>query len=146
MISKTPMNTYDIRDNHHCGKVADFLIEKISEESSLSVVSAYFTIYACKAPVGQLEQIDSLKFLFGEPSFITSLDPEKTDKKSFKIEDEHLELSKRLKQKDIAHRCAEWISKKVEIRSIRQASLLHGKPYHLNDGYREINSAPVDTD
>ena len=137
MISKTPMNAHGIRDNHHCGKVADFLIEKISEESRLSVVSAYFTIYAYEALEGQLEKIDSLKFLFGEPSFITSLDPEKTDKKSFKIEDEHLELSNRLKQKDVARRCAEWISRKVEIRSIRQANLLHGKLYHLHDGHRE---------
>jgi SNF2 family DNA or RNA helicase len=75
--------------------------------------------------------------MFGEPSFITSLDPEKTDKKAFKIEDEQLELSNRLKQKDVALRCAEWISNKVEIRSIRQANLLHGKLYHLHDGYRE---------
>ena len=137
MNVKSPMNTYGIRDNHHCGKVADFLTGKISEESKLSVVSAYFTIYAYEALEGQLEKIDSLRFLFGEPSFITSLDPEKTDKKSFKIEDEHLELSNRLKQKDVARRCAEWISNKVEIRSIRQANLLHGKLYHLHDGHRE---------
>ena len=137
MNVKSPMNTYGIRDNHHCGKVADFLTGKISEESKLSVVSAYFTIYAYEALEGQLEKIDSLRFLFGEPSFITSLDPEKTDKKSFKIEDEHLELSNRLKQKDVARRCAEWISNKVEIRSIRQANLLHGKLYHLDDGHRE---------
>jgi hypothetical protein len=85
-------NKTGIRDNHHRGKVADFLIEKISEESELSVVSAYFTIYAYEALAEQLEKISGLRFLFGEPRFITSLDPEKTDKKSFKIEDERLEL------------------------------------------------------
>ena len=133
----TNSNSYGIRDNHNCGKVADFLIEKLSAGSTLSVVSAYFTIYAYEALEGQLEKIDSLKFLFGEPSFITSLDPEKTDKKTFKIEDEHLELSNRLKQKEVARRCADWISRKIEIRSIRQANLLHGKLYHLHDGHRE---------
>ena len=132
-----PENNFGIRDNHHCGKVADFLTEKISEDSKLSVVSAYFTIYAYEALEKQLERIDSLKFLFGEPRFITSLDPEKTDKKAFKIEDEHLELSNRLKQKEVARKCADWISRKVEIRSIRQANLLHGKLYHLHDGHRE---------
>ena len=131
------MNHSGIRDNHHRGKVADFLVEKISEESELSIVSAYFTIYAYEALAEQLDQISRLRFLFGEPSFITSLDPEKTDKKSFKIEDEHLELSNRLKQKEVARRCAEWISKKVDIRSVRQANLLHGKLYHLHDGHRE---------
>ena len=137
MSTKAPVNSSGIRDNHHRGKVADFLIEKISAQSDLSVVSAYFTIYAYEALAEELEQINSLRFLFGEPSFITSLDPDKTDKKSFKIEDEHLELSNRLKQKEVARRCADWISKKVEIRSVRQANLLHAKLYHLHDGHRE---------
>ena len=131
------MKSYGIRDNHHRGKVADFLSEKISEGSTLSVVSAYFTIYAYEALKGQLEKIDGLKFLFGEPRFIASLDPEKTDKKAFRIEDEHLELSNRLKQKEVARRCAEWISGKVDIRSVRQTSFLHGKLYHVHDGHRE---------
>ena len=137
MNGKSPRNNFAIRDNRSHGKVADFLVEKITDGSDLSVVSAYFTIYAYEALEGRLEQIDSLKFLFGEPSFITSLDPEKTDKKAFKIEDEQLELSNRLKQKQVARRCADWISRKVEIRSIRQANLLHGKLYHLHDGHRE---------
>ena len=132
-----PANNFGIRDNHRCGNVADFLIEKLSAGSEFSAVSAYFTIYAYEALKRQLEEIDSLKFLFGEPRFITSLDPEKTDKKSFRIEDEHLELSNRLNQKEVARRCADWISRKVEIRSIRQANLLHGKLYHLHDGHRE---------
>lgn len=133
----SPANNFGIRDNHRCGKVADFLIEKLSAGSELSIVSAYFTIYAYEALRRQLEEIDNLKFLFGEPRFITSLDPEKTDKKSFKIEDEHLELSNRLNQKEVARCCADWISRKVEIRSIRQANFLHGKLYHLHDGHRE---------
>ena len=137
MDKKSTTNSSSIRDNHHRGKVADFLVEKISAESELSVVSAYFTIYAYEALAEQLDQVGSLRFLFGEPSFITSLDPDKTDKKSFKIEDEHLELSNRLKQKEVARRCAEWISKKVDIRSVRQANLLHAKLYHLHDGHRE---------
>ena len=137
MNQMLPVNSSGIRDNHSRGNVADFLIEKLSAGSELSVVSAYFTIYAYEALRGQLEEIDNLKFLFGEPRFITSLDPEKTDKKSFKIEDEHLELSNRLNQKEVARRCADWISRKVEIRSIRRANLLHGKLYHLHDGHRE---------
>ena len=137
MSKNPPVKSYSIRDNHHHGKVADFLIEKISEGSKLSVVSAYFTIYAYDALEKQLENINSLKFLFGEPRYVTSLDPEKTDKKIFRIEDDHLELSNRLKQKEVARRCMQWISNKVEIRSIRQTNFLHGKLYHLHDGHRE---------
>ena len=133
----TSLSFSSIRDNHTHGKVADFLKDKISSGSVLSIVSAYFTIYAYEALADQLNQIDGLRFLFGEPRFINSLDPNKTDSKSFKIEDQGLSLSKQLQQKEIARQCAAWIQDKVEIRSIRQANLLHGKLYHINDGQRE---------
>lgn len=128
---------FGIRDNHSRGNVTDFLTKKITAHSRLSVVSAYFTIYAYEALSKELDQIEHLSFLFGEPSFIASLDPEKTDKKSFKIEDEGLNLANRLQQKEVARRCVEWIRNKVEIRSVRQANLLHGKLYHIDDGRRE---------
>jgi SNF2 family DNA or RNA helicase len=130
-------NSFGIRDNHTRGKVADFLVEKINAGSYLSVVSAYFTIYAYEALSAELDGIGHLNFLFGEPRFIASLDPDKTDKKSFKIEDEGMELANRLQQKEIARRCAAWIREKVDIRSVRQANLLHGKLYHIDDGRRE---------
>lgn len=83
-----------IGDNHQRGSVADFLTEKLSHGSAFSVVSAYFTIFAYETLSQRLDGIESLRFLFGEPRFIQSLDPEKTDKKSFKIEDEELALDK----------------------------------------------------
>ena len=136
-MTDNPTNFFGIRDNHNCGKVADFLQHKITSNSRLSIVSAYFTIYAYEALSEQLDQIEHLKFLFGEPRFISSLDPDKTDKKSFQIEDAGLELSNRLQQKEVARRCSEWIRNNVDIRSIRKANLLHGKLYHIDDGGRE---------
>ncbi|WP_339867507.1 helicase-related protein [Pseudohongiella nitratireducens] len=129
--------SHGIRDNHTRGKVADFLSEKVASGSQLSVVSAYFTIYAYEALSAELDKIEHLDFLFGEPRFIASLDPEKIDKKAFRIEDEGLELANRLQQKEVARRCAEWLRNKVDIRSVRQANLLHGKLYHIDDGRRE---------
>lgn len=123
-----------IRDNYKSGRVADFLADKITSGSQLSVVSAYFTIHAYKALSTELDSIEKLKFLFGEPQFISSLDPEKTEKKSFQIEEEGVTLTNRLQQKEVARRCSEWIRNKVEIRCVRQANLLHGKLYHIDDG------------
>ena len=120
-----------IRDNHSRGSVADFLREKIRDGTALSVVSAYFTIYAFDALRTELEKIEGMRFLFGEPRFIGSIDPEKTDKKAFKIEDEGLTLANRLEQKRVARDCAAWISAKAQIRSVRQTNLLHGKMYHM---------------
>ena len=69
-----------IRDNRTRGKVAEFLKEKATNGSRLTVVSAYFTIYAYEALSDQLDGIESLQFLLGELKFIQTLDPEKTDK------------------------------------------------------------------
>jgi hypothetical protein len=126
-----------IRDNHQRGSIGDFLKNKIKPHTKLSIVSAYFIIYAFEALKSQLSSIDQLDFLFGEPRFIRSLDPDKTDKKFFKIVDEQLELGKRLQQKQLAKECAEWIRSKVNIRSVRHSNLLHGKMYHVRSNGRD---------
>lgn len=126
-----------IRDNQARGKIADFLREKVAPGSSLSIVSAYFTIYAYQALADQLDGAKDVRFLFGEPRFVQSVDPEKTDKKAFKIEDEGLALANRLQQREVARRCSAWIESSVEIKSIRESNLLHGKLYHIDDGRRE---------
>jgi len=98
-----------IRDNYQRGTVGDFLKDKIQDGSALSIVSAYFTIYANEALKGNLDGIDHLRFLFGEPRFIQSLDPEKTDKKAYDIEDGKLHLTNRLEQRRVARECAAWL-------------------------------------
>ena len=134
----TPATNSGIRDNHKRGVVADFLKAKIHPGSQLSVVSAYFTIYAYESLREHLDSIEHLDFLFGEPRFISSLDPEKTEKKAFILDTNGLQLANRLQQKRIAHDCAEWIRQKVNIRSVRHAQLLHGKMYHIaNAGVEE---------
>jgi SNF2 family DNA or RNA helicase len=129
--------TSAIKDNQGRGKVGDFLKTCLKDGSRLSFVSAYFTIYAYEKLKDQLHKIDHLNFLFGEPRFVKSLDPDRTDKKAFKIEDEKLALSNRLKQKRLAKECSDWISDRVDIRSIKQANLLHGKMYHIDDDGRK---------
>jgi hypothetical protein len=127
-----------IRDNHKRGVVADFLKTKIHPGSRLSVVSAYFTIYAYEALKDRLDQIEHLDFLFGEPRFIASLDPDKTEKKAFILDGNGLHLANKLQQKRVARECADWIRQKVDIRSIRHAQFLHGKMYHIaNEGVEE---------
>ena len=115
-MARSSASDSGIRDNHARGSVGDFLKEKIQSGSKLSIVSAYFTIYAFQALQGRLESIDELRFLFGEPRFVSALDPEKTDKKSFKIEDDGLALQNRLQQKLAAKACASWIREKVSQR------------------------------
>jgi SNF2 family DNA or RNA helicase len=133
------MSNSNIRDNQQRGMVSSFLKLNLQPGSSLKVVSAYFTIYAYYALRGQLDELDEIQFLFGEPRFLKKLDPEKTDRKSFKVEDENITLSERLEQSAVAKACAAWIREKVEIKSMIKPNFLHGKLYHITQpgGVRE---------
>ena len=61
-------------DNKGNGKVADELIEGINSGSKLSIISAYFTIYAYAELKKELSKIEKMRFLFTEPTFIKSDD------------------------------------------------------------------------
>jgi hypothetical protein len=84
-----------------------------------------------------LDQIGHCRFLFGEPTFVNQLDPERSEKKAFTLSEQGLQLSNQLLQKKIAKQCADWIANKVDIRTIRQTNLLHGKLYHIANGLVE---------
>jgi len=122
-----------IRDNHKKGSVGDFLIENIKQNSSASIVSAYFTIYAYKKLQTQLDGIKRLRFLFGEPTFIKAIDPDKMNSRNYEIEDNKLSIpiDSRLSQKATARECSDWIKSKVDIRSMVKPNFLHGKMYFI---------------
>jgi hypothetical protein len=113
--------------------VGDFLKEIVKSNSNVSIVSAYFTIYAYHHLKTELDGITNLRFLFGEPTFIKSVDPSKKNHRSFKIEDDQLiiPIEQRLTQKSIAAACSTWIKEKVDIRSMVKPNFLHGKMYHV---------------
>ncbi len=62
------------------------------------------------------------------------LDPNRTEKKAYLIDDHGLQLENQLQQKRVARDCADWISRKVDIKTVRQSNLLHGKMYHIANG------------
>jgi SNF2 family DNA or RNA helicase len=136
-LSNPRLLTSGIRDNLNRGSVGDFLQEKIKPDTSLSIVSAYFTINAYAHLQAQLDAIRGLRFLFGEPRFLRDLDPRQIEKKVFHIVDVGITLANKLEQKRIARECAAWIESKVEIRSVKRAGLLHGKMYHISGHGRD---------
>ncbi len=135
MSNKNTSLKSGIRDNLLRETVHDFLEQEIKNGSALSIVSAYFTIYAYEKMQHSFNKIEELRFLFGDPDFIKRMDPNNSDKKAFDITDTGLELNQQLRQKPIAKACAKWIKEKVEIRTTRESNLIHGKMYHIaNNG------------
>jgi hypothetical protein len=135
MPSTRPPSNSSLRDNRsHRGTVGDFLKSTIQPGSNLSFVSAYFTVHAYEALAPQLEGADNLRFLFGEPSFVTGMDRGDKGKADFKLTEHGITIAKTLTQRPAAKACTEWIARMVEIRSIRQSNFLHGKAYHIENG------------
>ena len=120
-----------IRDNRERGTAGDFLREHLQAGSEASFVSAYFTINAYHKLRKKLRDISGLRFLFGEPRFVTDLGQKHGETKVFRLTEEGLELNSQLQQSSIARDCHEWIEQdNIEIRSIARSALLHGKMYH----------------
>ena len=132
-------NISSIRDNRpKRGTAGEFLQEHLTADARLFFVSAYFTIYAYEQLRPELEAAAELNFLFGEPSFLRSVDPSKTAGKDFKIADDDLKLAGPLRQKSVAAACAAWMAREsVRIRSFIRPDFLHGKLYYIEKANRE---------
>lgn len=123
-------------------KVGEFLKDEIRPGADLSVVSAYFTIYAYQALRGPLDESSSTRFLYGDPRSVGSVDPADAEAKHFGLVDQGgIELQNVLTQKPLARQCAAWIKKCVDIRTIEREGFLHGKLYHIRG--REGSTAAV---
>ena len=59
-----------ILDNKRNGKVIDEIKDNLKKGSKLSVISAYFTIYAFAELKKELTRIDEMRFVFTEPTFV----------------------------------------------------------------------------
>lgn len=107
-------------------KVIDDLRVSISKGSRLSIAAATFSIYAFQELKERLLNIEELRFIFTEPSFLK--EKEKRERRQFyipRIDRERtlygspfeVKLRNRLIQKAIATECAEWIKEKVTFKS-----------------------------
>ena len=129
-----PEATAAIVDNR-ARRVGDFLRERIAAGANLSIVSAYFTIYAYGALRDALEGTGRVRFLYGEPRGVGAMDPGENDARAFRLNDDGgIALRHLLAQKALARDCAAWIESKVDVRTVRRAGFLHGKLYHVAGG------------
>ncbi|MGO8494501.1 helicase-related protein [Rhizobium ruizarguesonis] len=125
-----------IKDNRRRGAVSEFIVERGVPGSRLSVVSAYFTTFAYHRLKATLDNVESMRFLFGEPRFLRETDSVGLVPPAFSLDESGLRLVEQMRQRSVALRCAAWIRNRVEIRSVKRAGLLHGKLIHIDDGRR----------
>lgn len=122
---------------------------EIKKGSKLSIAAACFSIYAFQELKEELKGIDSLRFIFTSPTFIT----EKTqkEKREFYIPrlnrerslygtEFEIKLRNELTQKAIAKECAEWIKQKVTFKSNVSDKTIQGQLVVDDAGYTPINN------
>ena len=125
-------------------KVIDALKEGIKKDSKISIISAYFTIYGYDALKESLQGVESLRFLFVEPTFTK----EKEEKREFYINRQNREkqlsgteyeikLRNELTQSKIAKECADWIRSKVEFKSLKKADTSGARAIHVQNKNNE---------
>ena len=131
-------------------KVIDDLRVSISKGSRLSIAAATFSIYAFQELKERLLNIEELRFIFTEPSFLK--EKEKRERRQFyipRIDRERtlygspfeVKLRNRLTQKAIATECAEWIKEKVTFKSNVTDDKMNG--YINVSGKKECAYLPI---
>lgn len=115
-----------ILDNKQFGKVGDELKENIKSHSKLSIISAYFTIFAYKELNKELNKIDNLRFLFTEPTFVKKENDlvrsyfiDRTNEHKISGNEFEIKMRNKMNQASIAKECAEWVKNKVEFKSLK---------------------------
>lgn len=129
-----------ILDNKVQGRVIDKLRENIKFGTRLSIISAYFTIYAYEELRKELGKIEKLRLLFSEPTFVKN---KKDINREFKLSGSYerglagdryeMKLKNELKQSEIAKECANWIREKVEVRAYDEEYPLPQKMYLMEN-------------
>ena len=115
----------DVIDNIN-KRLYDDMVQVLHKGSRLSFAAAYFSIYAFEKLKRELADIDELRFIFTEPSFLTQ--KENKEKREFYIPrlnrerslygtEFEIQLRNKLGQKAIARECAEWLRKKAKFKS-----------------------------
>ena len=99
------------------------LEESIKKGSKLSVISAYFSMYAYDSLKKPLDKIDSMRFIYTIPSFLKYKTKESRqyyiDNNRIFGNDYELKLKNEMTQGSVSKECSKWISENVEIKSYK---------------------------
>ena len=136
----TQIQNPKIIDNKRNGTVFEELQHNLKTGSRLSVISAYFTIYAYAELKKELSKIDSMRFIFTEPTCVTNDNElireyyiDHSPERKLQGNEFEIKLRNEMKQAAIAKECAEWIRKKVEIKSLRHTNPAQFRLIHLEN-------------
>ena len=108
-------------------KLGEDLKAEIKDNTKIQICASVFSMYGFEALKKELNKIDSLQFIFTDPTFVKNVSNSKETRefeinsyrreKSINGSEFEVKLKNELNGKAIAQECAEWIRKKVEFKS-----------------------------
>ena len=139
----------EILDNTEGRCLGDSLRASLDDDAKLSIISAHFSLFAFGELREELERVDSVRFLFNEPTFIQEMrggmDASEPDiarrkqgerEKALADSDLELTLHNKLNQRGLARACARWLREKVTLRSVRREHMFQYQPSYVIEGSR----------
>ncbi|MBN1604275.1 MAG: DEAD/DEAH box helicase family protein [Chitinispirillaceae bacterium] len=113
--------------NNRTEKVGDDLQKEITKGSKLEVAAGIFTIYGFESLKTELKKVESLNFIFTDPTFV-DIDKNSRESRQFQIltnqrqkaiggSNFEINLKNELKGKAIARECRKWIEEKVHFKT-----------------------------
>ncbi|HHX66704.1 MAG TPA: DEAD/DEAH box helicase family protein [Gallicola sp.] len=129
-------------------KLGDDLKSSITTKSKLQICASIFSMYGFESLKTELKGIDSLKFIFTDPTFV-NIASNKKEQRQFEINSNNREksisgsayevkLKNELTGKAIASECASWIREKVKFKSNLHGASIQ-KFMNVNSG-NDINT------
>lgn len=132
-------------DNKKNGTVHEELRENIVNGTKLSVISAYFTIYAYYELRRELNKINSMRFIFTKPSFLNNDNEQYREyyiDKNFErdpfVNEFEIKLRNEMKQGYIARECAKWIEKKAQIKSFKNINTAQPRMIYIENSDENV--------
>lgn len=112
--------------NNITERLKDDLISTVQKGSKISIAASCFSIYAYNELKSELNRVESLRFIFTSPTFIT--EKAEKQKREFyipRLNREHslygtefeVKLRNEMTQRAIARECAEWIRRRARFKS-----------------------------
>lgn len=116
-----------IIDNKKNGTVGDALKKYLSKDSSLSLVTNKFSIFAYNKLQKELNQTHDVRLLFGSPYFNTEGPPT-----SLLGDGNEISQRNKMQQIYISKKCAEWIESKVKVEEAKVLGAIPTKLSHIH--------------
>lgn len=141
------MERMKLLDNVGPNRLGEALKHVIDRGASMSIIASYFTIFAYGQMRDVLADVNELRFIFSEPTFVKRMADAK-EPKEFALSqrsrergvggaDLELTLRNNLSQRALAHECAEWLRWHASFKSAKASNRMQtGSVYCVENGER----------